>query len=473
MAFSGNDLVNFIGVPLAGFEAFNLFQSNGGQDLLMSGLSAKVHTPTIFLLVAGLVMVITIWLSKKARTVTETELNLARQDEGIERWSSSTFARLLVGRAVGSSTFFSNILPESLINTMRKRFDQSEYNKKIQQQKNPPMFDLIRASVNLTVASILISFATSFKLPLSTTYVTFMVAMGTSLADRAWGRDSAVYRITGVFTVIGGWFMTALVAFTVAFVIALFISWAKFIAVVILILVAVFTLVKSTKKHNDKVSAKTEKEDVADTADKVMARCRVSLSNVLVDVMSIFSKSIDGLKNEDRKSLRKQWQLTKDIDKRVKEQKDKVHIIISELQQDSIETGHFYTQVVDYQRELLHDLSFMLEPILNHVENHHKSILPVQADELSKLVDGVAIYFNKLQSVVFEKTFDQLDDVIEIQSLLIRDIECNVKSQIKRIKNKEVGTRNSMLYMNILTEIKNMLLNALNMVKSQRDFVSK
>ena len=471
MAFSGNDLVNFIGVPLAGFEAFNLFQSNGGQDLLMVGLSAKVHTPTIFLLIAGLVMVVTIWFSKKARSVTETELNLARQDEGFERWSSSTFARLLVGRAVGSTTFFSKVLPESFINGMRKRFDQTEYNKKIQKQKNPPMFDLIRASVNLTVASILISFATSLKLPLSTTYVTFMVAMGTSLADRAWGRDSAVYRITGVFTVIGGWFMTALVAFTVAFVIALFISWAKLVAVVILILVAIYMLVSSTKKHKKKEKSKIVDEELISTADEVMAKCRTNLSGVLVDVLDIFSKSIEALRKEDRKELRKQWQLTLEFNKRVKKQKDKIHIIISELQQDSIETGHFYTQVVNYQRELIHDLSFMLEPILNHVENHHKAILPIQSEELIKLVSGISIYFNKLQSIVFEKTFDQLDSAIEIQNLLISDIEESVKSQIKRIKNNEVGTRNSMLYMNIMSEIKNMLLNTLNMVKAQRDFV--
>ncbi len=475
MAFAGNDLVNFIGVPLAGFEAFKLFNANGGNDILMAGLAAKVHTPTIYLLIAGLIMVVTIWFSKKARSVTETELNLARQDEGFERWSSSTFARLLVGRAVGSSTFFSTVLPKPFVNSIKNRFDQTAYNKKIQKQANPPMFDLIRASVNLTVASILISFATSLKLPLSTTYVTFMVAMGTSLADGAWGRDSAVYRITGVFTVIGGWFLTAIVAFTVAFVIALIISWVKLAAVIALVVFAVIILLRTNKTHKKRSKAKVEVEidnEVSSSVDKVLIKCSKSLNSVLNDALIIFSKTAQGLIDENRKELRKQWQTTLELNKRVKEQKDKVHLTISELQQESIETGHFYVQVIDYQRELAHSVSFILEPVLKHVENHHKAILPVQAEELQKLVNGIAIFSNKLQSIIFDENFEEIENAVEIQSLLINDINSYRKAQIKRIKNKDVGTRNSMLYMNLMSETKNMLFNALNMVKAQRDFVS-
>ncbi len=472
MAFAGNDLVNFIGVPLAGFEAFKLFSANGGNDFLMAGLAAKVHTPTIYLIIAGLIMVVTLWFSKKARSVTETELNLSRQDEGFERWSSSTFARLLVGRAVGSSTFFGTVLPKPFVNGIKNRFDQTAYNKKIQKQANPPQFDLIRASVNLMVASILISFATSLKLPLSTTYVTFMVAMGTSLADGAWGRDSAVYRITGVFTVIGGWFLTAIVAFTAAFLIALLISWLKLAAVIALVVFAVYILVRSNKTHKKRIEAKEAVDNEVDSSvSKVLEKCTISLNSVLNEALNIYSMSAQGLISENRKELRKQWQLILDLNKRVKSQKDRVHITISELKQESIETGHFYVQVIDYQRELAHSLSFILEPVLNHVENHHKAILPVQTEELQKLVNGIAIFSNKLQSIVFDKNFDEIENAIEIQNLLINDINSYRKAQIKRIKKKEVGTRNSMLYMNLMSETKNMLLNALNMVKAQRDFV--
>jgi phosphate/sulfate permease len=473
MAFAGNDLVNFIGVPLAGFESFKTFQANGGNDILMTALSGKVQTPTIFLIFAGAIMVITIFLSKKARNVTETEINLARQDEGNERFGSSIFARLIVGKTIESTTFFSTILPKSFTNAINKRFDQTAYNKRMQKIPNPPMFDLIRASVNLTVASILISFATSLKLPLSTTYVTFMVAMGSSLADGAWGRDSAVYRITGVFTVIGGWFMTAIIAFTIAFLIALFISWVKLVAVVLLLAFAVFAIIRSTRSHKKKVEEKVkiEEEDV-NSISKILNRCNLSLINTLNDSSSIFTNTIEGLIDEDKKKLRNEWQKTQDLNQRVKKQKDDIHKIISKLQQDSIETGHYFVQVIDYQRELAHSIAFILEPVLKHVENHHKSLIPVQKEELTKLANGITIFISKLQSIVKNNDFEQLNSTVEIQSLLLDDIKSYRKAQIKRIKNKEVGTRNSMLYMNMLAETKNMLLYVLNMVKAQRDFVS-
>jgi len=473
MAFAGNDLVNFIGVPLAGFESFKAFQANGGHDILMTALSGKVQTPTIFLIFAGAIMVITIFLSKKARNVTETEINLARQDEGDERFNSSIFARLIVGKTIESTTFFSTILPKSFTNAINKRFDQTAYNQRMQKIPNPPMFDLIRASVNLTVASILISFATSLKLPLSTTYVTFMVAMGSSLADGAWGRDSAVYRITGVFTVIGGWFMTAIIAFTIAFIIALFISWAKLVAVILLLAFAVFAIIRSTRSNKKKVEEKTKtiEEDV-NSIDKVLNKCNLSLLNTLNDSSSIFNNTVEGLIDEDKKKLRNQWQKTQELNQRVKKQKDDIHKIISKLQQDSIETGHYFVQVIDYQRELAHSIAFILEPVLKHVENHHKSLIPVQKEELTKLANGIAIFISKLQSIIKNNDYEQLNSTIEIQNLLLDDIKSYRKAQIKRIKNKEVGTRNSMLYMNMLAETKNMLLYVLNMVKAQRDFVT-
>ena len=211
----------------------------------MSALTGKVKTDTYLLLIAGLIMVITLWLSKKARKVTETEINLSRQSEGYERFGSSFLARTVVRRAMGMNNGLAHFLPEKLKRSIAKKFDDSIYQKKISKMDDKPHFDLVRASVNLTVASVLISFATSLKLPLSTTYVTFMVAMGTSLADKAWGRDSAVYRITGVLTVIGGWFITAFVAFTVAFIIALIISFGGPITVIIIAALALFTIVKT------------------------------------------------------------------------------------------------------------------------------------------------------------------------------------------------------------------------------------
>ncbi len=471
MAFAGNDLVNFIGVPLAGFESFKQFRLNGGNDILMTALSAKVQTPTLFLLAAGVIMSLTLWFSKKARTVTNTEITLARQDEGYERWGSSIFARVLVGRAVGSTTFFSKVLPQPVINGIAKRFDQTAYSKKIQKQANPPMFDLIRASVNLTLATVLISFATSLKLPLSTTYVTFMVAMGTSLSDGAWGRDSAVYRITGVFAVIGGWFLTAIIAFIVSFVLAMFISWAKLVAVLILIAFAIYAVIRSNRTHKERQEAIKQTDEEVNSSEGVLSKCMNSVNDTLSQTFTIFAESMKDLVAEDKKDLRIQWGSTGDLNKRVKKQKDSIHKVISKLKQDSAETGHFYVQVIDYQRELTHCLSFIIDPVLKHIENHHKSILESQAQELTALVNKSLDYSSKMIDIVTNAKYDELSNVIEIQTALIEMIKSNRKAQIKRIQNKEVGTRNSMLYMNLLAEIKNMVLYALNMVKAQRDFV--
>jgi phosphate/sulfate permease len=473
MAFAGNDLVNFIGVPLAGFEAFKQFQQNGGNDILMAGLSAKVQTPAIFLIIAGIVMVLTLWFSKKARTVTETELKLARQDEGAERFGSSIFARAIVGRAVNAGNAITSILPKPVIEGLQKRFDQKDYNKKIQKQANPPMFDLIRASVNLTVASILIAFATSLKLPLSTTYVTFMVAMGSSFADGAWGRDSAVYRITGVFAVIGGWFLTALVAFVVALSIAFLINWAGLMAIIALLAFSIFAIIKSNIKHKKgQEKAKIADEvEVLNTSELVLSKCNQSLTNALNSTLSIFTQTVNGLIAENRKELKAQWQITEELNAKVKDQKNKVHKTISKLQQDSIDSGHFYVQVIDYQRELTLSLAFVVEPILKHVENHHKAILPVQAEELKKLAVGVSTLSNRLLAIIAEGNYEELEGAIESQNALIDAIKTFRKAQIKRIKNQEVGTKNSVLYMNLLAETRNMALYALNMVKAQRDFV--
>src|SRR6056297_1715023 len=258
MAFAGNDLVNFIGVPVAGFRSFMDINSTAGADpdsYLMTALTGEVKTNTFILLIAGIIMVITLWLSKKARSVTETEINLSRQEEGYERFGSSGISRLLVRKALEFNSFITNAVPDKILKKIQKRFafhNEDEQKSRKDKKEEKAYFDLVRASVNLTVASIIISFATSLKLPLSTTYVTFMVAMGTSLSDKAWGRESAVYRITGVFTVIGGWFFTALIAFTVAFIVANIITHGGIIAIGGMVVLAIIFLIRTHSIHKNK-----------------------------------------------------------------------------------------------------------------------------------------------------------------------------------------------------------------------------
>ena len=236
MAFAGNDLVNFIGVPLAGYNSYNLFVDSGSaaDSFLMSGLAGKVPTPTILLLLAGIIMTITLWLSSKAKTVIQTSLDLGRQYEGAERFSSYAVSRSLVRNFSKMALAVNNFMPKRVNSFVLSRFDERPFTEKqAHLGKEAPVFDMVRASVTLVVASILIAIGTSLKLPLSTTYVTFMVFMGTSLADGAWGRESAVYRVSGVLSVIGGWFFTAFSAFIVSFIVVNIFYWGGWIAVVI------------------------------------------------------------------------------------------------------------------------------------------------------------------------------------------------------------------------------------------------
>ncbi|MCF8368367.1 MAG: inorganic phosphate transporter [Bacteroidales bacterium] len=477
MAFAGNDLVNFIGVPLAGYESFNSFMANPGAEpdaFLMTALTGKVKTPTLFLLLAGIIMVITLWTSKKARSVTKTEINLARQDAGYERFGSSLLARSLVR---GTNNFAQNIralIPNSMQTGIQKRFDQSEYQK--QQDalgKDAPYFDEIRASVNLVVASILISFATSLKLPLSTTYVTFMVAMGTSLSDKAWGRESAVYRITGVFSVIGGWFFTAFSAFTVAFLIAMAIKFGGFIAVIILIALAVFFVFRTHVIHKRRSAASDEAE--SKTGEKTSGT--IITSKASSDVAQILSKisltlftTVEALSKEDLKKLKKARIEVEKVNKKTKTLKDNLSDTITQLEENFIDTGHYYVQVLDYLREVAHSITFITKPASDYVDNNHKPFIESQIEELFDMARMIQEIISEINECIKSNDYENLQDIINKQQKILKFIDTLRKKQVKRIKSSEVGTRNSMLFLNILSESKNLLLQSVNLMKSFRDF---
>ncbi len=478
MAFAGNDLVNFIGVPLAGLQSYNFFVGSGAADpghFLMTQLSGPVHTPTLYLLLAGLVMVLTLALSKKARSVTKTTIDLSRQDEGNERFGSSFISRTIVRAATGFSNTVNKILPGSIVKKIEQQFDQKEYNRRQRKLgKDAPSFDMLRASVTLVVASILISIGTSYKLPLSTTYVTFMVAMGTSLADGAWGRESAVYRISGVLSVIGGWFFTAFSAFTVAFIFAYIFYYGGTFAVIIMIPLIIFFLYKTHLHHAEKTAEQEvdtdeiEGETISDSS--VLDKSIDNVTGVLVALDEIFKNSLDGLAKEDLKKLTATFKDFTKVDKRTKKLKNKVSKTIDRLNESSIETGHFYVQVLDYLRQITHSSYHITHPILMHVDNNHKPLLPVQNEELLALYNNNKALFNEIITMIKSRDFSQLPQLITKQEEALKFVKVARKNQIKRIKKNEVGTRNSMLYLNLLSEAKNMIIFAIDLVKSFRDF---
>lgn len=475
MAFAGNDLVNFIGVPIAGFKSFQAWQASGGaspDSFTMEMLKGEVSTPFIFLMLSGLVMIITLITSKKARSVTETEINLGRQAEGIERFGSSLLARAIVRNTLRFNRKLTTRIPKRLCQTIENRFVQDAPNTRI--DPNAPAFDKIRASVNLMVASILIAFGTSLKLPLSTTYVTFMVAMGSSLADRAWDRESAVYRVSGVFAVIGGWFLTALIAFSVSALIAWLISAGGLPVVLGFIVLAIFIVIRTHIIFKRRNTPSVEEDDLInekDEAEKAASKCRKQVVYTILSANKIYSIAMESFSHDDRAHMREALDMKNELNRKTKKQKNKVLDTISRMKRVDVDSGHFYVQVIDYQREMAHSLNFITEPLWEHLENQHKSFNEGQAEEIKNLVTELDEFYNFALHIVKENKFDGLEELIakrvRITTVLI-EIE---KTQIKRIKNNEVNTRNSLLFFNTLAETKNLLLHSINLVKAHRDFI--
>ncbi|MFP4605052.1 MAG: inorganic phosphate transporter [Bacteroidales bacterium] len=480
MAFAGNDLVNFIGVPVAGLKSYQDFIATPGaspDNFLMEGLTGSVKTNTYLLLIAGVIMVITLYFSRKARSVTKTEINLSRQGEGYERFGSTGFARVIVRQALEINETINKFIPRPIRNKVNKRFEPNiekiEPNAK---KDDKAYFDLVRASVNLTVASILISFATSLKLPLSTTYVTFMVAMGTSLSDRAWGRESAVYRITGVFTVIGGWFLTALIAFTAAFVVANIITHGGPIGIIIVLIIAVAFLIRTHSIHKKREGKVKEFEDIAAEdieGDNIMKKCSNEINNMLETVINIFNETIIGVSEEDRKRLRNINKKVEQLNYDAKTIKNNVHHTLVKLEEDEIETGHYYVQVTDYLREMAHALSFIAGPSYDHVANQHRGLTKEQIDELKEIKKEMTLLFTNTMHIIENNAFEEIKElVLDQQQKVLQTIDESRKNQIKRIKKKTSGTKNSILYLQLLNEMKNFTLHTGNLLKAQRDFIT-
>lgn len=475
MAFAGNDLVNFIGVPLAGFESYKVFAANNGNDLLMGGLLGEIKTPMYFLTGAGIVMVITLWLSKKARTVADTELKLSRQDEGSERFGSSAFSRVLVRRVVNTNNFFSSVIPQPIIKSISKRFDQTEFEEKLKKDPNPPMFDLVRAAVNMMVASSLIAIGTSYKLPLSTTYVTFMVAMSTSLVDGAWGRDSAVYRITGVFTVIGGWFMTGLAAFSVAFFLSLFMGWAQVFGVIAVLAFAIFAFYRTNITHKKRVNqdmANAEEIEVIPTVNSMFETNNKGIAKTLNAVSVIFTQTINALALENRKELKKQFQRSVEMEQKLANKKSKIHQTINSLPPDSVEASHYYVLTLDYLKEFAHCINYLAESVYNHVDNNHKPILPSQAEELKQIAEEFAGFVKRMIESLDNNSEENLEKINAEQVRMIGMVREARKNLIKSIKKNDVGTKSSLLLLSILGESRNILIYSVNLMKIQNDFTT-
>ena len=463
LAFAGNDLVNFIGVPIAGLDAYNIAKEAGSTTILMEGLNQNLPAQFIWMLLSGVIMVLTLWTSTKSMHVSQTEISLAGQGDDMVTGDqdSNVFSRSIVRASINISNFFDKITPEPVKEYVGKRFEYEDV------EKNGAPYDKIRAVVNLTTAALLISVGTSLKLPLSTTYVCFMVAMGSSLADKAWGRESAVYRITGVMTVVMGWFVTGIGAFIIAIVVGLLLIWGGTPAFIVVTIACAYMLIKSnfksSKKSDSMPEAVTENSQVDNVIGEVCSMMKVSTQ--------IYDRTLVAVLKEDRKAL-------KELVRESKEMYDESHKIkyslmpaLRKMKGSGLELSLYYIQVVDYLNEMAKALVHITKPAFEHIDNNHKGLSQEQTDDLMHINDDVAEIYGNINRMITTNDFSDIDTVLTMRDALFERIALTTKSELKRINAGEGNTKASMFYLTVMSETKAMVLQARNLLKAQRYFL--
>ena len=414
MAFAGNDLVNFIGVPIAALQSYQDWSASGilAADYNMQGLTNAVKTPIFLLLISGLVMILTIWFSSKAKNVVKTSVDLSRQDEGEERFQPNFLSRQIVRFSVKASESFSALLPDSLHNKINIRFEKPAPSILKVKEQDKPAFDMVRAAVNLMVASVLISLATSMKLPLSTTYVTFMVAMGSSLADKAWGAESAVYRVAGVLNVIGGWFFTAIIAFIASAFIAICIHYGGTVAMFSLLILAFFMIGRNYFKQNRKAKEiKAEdslRKSESSSIQGVIEESANNISNVVKRSNKIYTNTIDGIARHDLDALKKNKKGVVKLSKEIDDLRDHIFYFIKNLDEASLGASNFYISILGYLQDMAQSLEYISKVSHKHIHNNHKKLKYNQIKELKEIDSKLESVFNATKLAFESRSFEQI-----------------------------------------------------------------
>jgi phosphate/sulfate permease len=464
LAFAGNDLVNFIGVPIAAWQSYEAWSVSGIQatEFSMEVLATKVPTPTILLFIAGMVMVVTLWISSKAKKVTKTEIDLARQQDTKERFKPNFISRGLVRLSINLSNITSRLLPQSSKDIIESRFERPAIKLSSNKSIELPAFDMIRAAVNMMVAAILISIATSFKLPLSTTYVTFMVAMGTSLADRAWGSESAVYRVAGVLNVIGGWFFTAFIAFIGCGLIAFLINLGGPSAIAILLFLALIILARNYISHR-KETAQIKNEDALSTAESssiqgLIIESSSNVSKASKKVKKIFTASINGLATQDLKALKKNKKEVKSLAEEIDDLRNDLFYFIKNLDESTIKgASNFYINVLGSLQDISESLQYISKVTFKHINNNHKALTFNQIRELKEISLELETLFERIKFAFSKNNYKEISSILDSKNQLLKSVREKINNQISRTKSEESSPKNTTLYFSILTESKDLI----------------
>ena len=479
LAFAGNDLVNFIGVPLAGYSSFIDYTTNGmaagPNDFLMSSLLGPAKTPWYFLIGAGAIMVYALCTSKKAHNVIKTSVDLSRQDEGEETFGSTPIARTLVRISMTLANGVSGIVPEGTKKWVNTRFRKDEAI-----IADGAAFDLVRASVNLVLAGLLIALGTSLKLPLSTTYVTFMVAMGTSLADRAWGRDSAVYRITGVLSVIGGWFLTAGAAFTICFFVAMIIYFGGTIAIIALIALAVLSLIRSQviyKKKKEKEKGNETLKQLMQTSNSDEAlqlmrqHTREELGKVLEYAETNFELTVTSFLHENLRGLRRSMGSTKFEKQLIKQMKRTGTVAMCKLDNNTVlEKGLYYYQGNDFASELVYRIARLCEPCLEHTDNNFNPLDAIQKGEFGDVAEDITYLIQQCRKKLESNDYNDFEEEVRRANDLNAQLSHLKRQELQRIQSQTGSVRVSMIYLTMVQEAQNVVTYTINLMKVSRKF---
>ena len=463
LAFAGNDLVNFIGVPIAGYESFLAWSASGvsAESFTMEILSEKVSAPTFILLGAGIIMVLTLWTSSKAKSVIKTSIDLSRQEETIERFEPNFLSRFLVRAGSSFVENFSKITPKPILDFVDSQYIKPKINTLIL-RKDRPAFDKIRASVNLVVAAILISVATSYKLPLSTTYVTFMVAMGTSLADKAWGSESAVYRVAGVINVIGGWLMTALIAFTASGIIVSMLYYFEEVGLIVLVILVGYVLTKNYFLHKERRIKEIEEEELEMIESKsikgVIFESSKNITKFSKRINKLFQKTFEGLASKDISTLKENQTTVSKLDKDVDLIANNVFYFIKNLDEASKESASdFHMKILGGLENITLSMQTISKSIYKHFNNNHRGLTYNQLRELKELEDDMNNFFEKIVQTFEKRKYEEIKSIFSIKESLVKSLNKKIKSQVSRTKDKDSGPRNTRLYFEFLNKTQNIV----------------
>lgn len=481
MAFAGNDLVNFIGVPLAGYSSFQDYSANAGGDAagyMMDSLNGPARTPVLFLIAAGLIMVISLATSKKAFNVVKTSVDLARQDAGDEMFGSSKMARVLVRFSTNTASALSELVPNGVKRWFAKRFNNENV-----VLPQGAAFDEIRATVNLVVSSLLIALGTSLTLPLSTTYVTFMVAMGSSLADKAWGRESAVFRITGVISVIGGWFITAGAAFILCFLVALAMSLGGLTMASILIALSIVLLVRSNIKYKKKQAEEKgdvvfnqmiTSEDNAETLRLLTQHIRQGQSQFLDFVNVNYLNVTEGFISEDLSRLQKAESAMRKERQELKQRRRKEMLGLRRIDPGvAIEKSTWFHLGVNSCEDMLYSLRRICDPCEEHIDN---SFVPLEKDRIKEFLplrDTLLYLLKRAVVVISTENYTDSDKLREQCEEFKSCLSSTRQGQIERMQTSKENITVSYVYLNLLQETHEIASSLQHLLRASKHFAKE